>query len=142
MGKILAIDYGLKRVGLAITDETNVFAFALDTVASNEIYQYIDKLLLKENISTIVIGEPKDLKNQATDATKPSETIAKKLKAKYPAIIVERVDERFTSKMAFQAMLDGGMKKKERRNKGNIDKISATIILQSYLETQNNNFKL
>lgn len=142
MGKILAIDYGLKRVGLAITDDSNVFAFGLDVIASNEIYTYIDKLLKKEDITTIVIGEPKDLKNHATDATKPSDTIAKKIGAKYPSILIERMDERFTSKMAFQAMLDGGMKKKDRRNKGNIDKVSATIILQSYLEQKSNGLKI
>lgn len=134
MGKILGIDYGLKRVGIAITDDSNTFAFALDTVPSNEIYIYLDKLLSKENISTIVVGEPVSLKNTETDATKPSETFSTKINKKYPHVLVERIDERFTSKMAFQAMLDGGMKQKDRRKKENLDKISATIILQSYLE--------
>lgn len=135
MGKILAVDYGLKRVGLAITDELNIIATPLDTVAANEIYQYLAQLLLKEDISTIVIGDPRTLSNEDTDATKSAHTFTKNVEKKFPQLRVARVDERFTSKMAFQAMIDGGMKKKDRRNKSNIDKISATIILQSYLQT-------
>ncbi len=135
MGKILAVDYGLKRVGLAITDELNIIATPLDTVAANEIYTYLAQLLQKENITTIVIGDPRTLSNEDTDATKSAHTFTKNVTKKFPQLEVARVDERFTSKMAFQAMIDGGMKKKDRRNKSNIDKISATIILQSYLQT-------
>lgn len=135
MGKILALDYGAKRTGIAITDESNIIASPLETIASNTLYQYLETLLATETISTIVIGDPKDLNNNATDITQAANTIAKNIKKKFPEIEIARVDERFTSKMAFQAMLDGGMKKKDRRNKANIDKISATIILQSYLET-------
>lgn len=142
MGKILGIDYGLKRVGIAITDDSNTFAFGLDTFASNQIYSYLEDLLTREDIETIVIGDPKNLKNQETDASKPSNTITVKLKKKYPQINIERIDERFTSKIAFQAMIDGGMKKKDRQKKNNIDKVSATIILQSYLEQKANNLKL
>ena len=135
MGKILAVDYGAKRVGLAITDELNIIATPLDTVPSNEIYIFLESLFQKEKITTLVIGDPKNLKNEDTDITKAANTFASNVKKKFPFIEVARVDERFTSKMAFQAMLDGGMKKKDRRKKENIDKISATIILQSYLET-------
>lgn len=135
MGKILALDYGAKRTGVAITDESNIIASPLGTIASNELYQYLEQLLAKESISTIVIGDPKDLSNNATDITQAANTISKNIKKRFPQVEIARVDERFTSKMAFQAMLDGGMKKKDRRNKANIDKISAAIILQSYLET-------
>lgn len=135
MGKILALDYGAKRTGVAITDESNIIASPLGTIASNELYQYLEQLLAKESISTIVIGDPKDLNNNATDITQAANTISKNIKKRFPQVEIARIDERFTSKMAFQAMLDGGMKKKDRRNKENIDKISAAIILQSYLET-------
>ena len=133
MGRILAVDYGLKRVGLAITDTSNIIASGLDTVAANEIYVYLQKLIAKENISCIVVGEPKNLQNEATNATKPADTFTKKITKLFPEIKIERMDERFTSKMAFQAMIDGGMSKKNRREKGAIDKVSATIILQEYM---------
>ncbi len=136
MGKILAIDYGMKRTGIAITDSSKIFATGLTTVASNEIYTFISKLLEEEEIETIVVGKPMNLQNQPTDATKPSDTLAKKLGKLHPAINIERVDERFTSKLAKKAMFEGGMKKKDRRDKKMVDKISATIILQSYLDSQ------
>lgn len=136
MGKILAIDYGMKRTGIAITDSSKIFATGLTTVASNEIYSFISKITQEEEIETIVVGKPMNLQNQPTDATKPSDTLAKKLGNLYPTIKIERVDERFTSKMAKKAMFDGGMKKKDRRDKKMVDKISATIILQSFLDSQ------
>lgn len=136
MGKILAIDYGLKRTGIAITDGSKIFATGLTTVASNEIYSFLNQLLTEEEIETIVVGKPMNLQNQPTDATKPSDTLAKKIGNLFPNITVVRVDERFTSKLAKQAMFDGGMKKKDRRDKMMVDKISATIILQSYLDSQ------
>ncbi len=136
MGKILAIDYGMKRTGIAITDSSKIFATGLTTVASNEIYTFISKLLEEEEIETIVVGKPMNLQNQPTDATKPSDTLAKKLGKLHPVINIERVDERFTSKLAKKAMFEGGMKKKDRRDKKMVDKISATIILQSYLDSQ------
>lgn len=136
MGKILAIDYGMKRTGIAITDASKIFATGLDTVATNEIYNFIKELLAKEEIECIVVGKPMNLQNLPTDATKPSDTLAKKLGKIYPEIKIERVDERFTSKLAKQAMFAGGMKKKDRRDKKMVDKISATIILQSYLDSQ------
>ena len=137
MGKILSIDYGMKRTGIAITDGSKIFATGLTTVATNEIYSFITKLLTEEEIETIVVGKPMNLQNQPTDATKPSDTLAKKLAKLYPKIEIARVDERFTSKLAKQAMFAGGMKKKDRRDKKMVDKISATIILQSYMEQQN-----
>lgn len=137
MGKILAIDYGLKRVGVAITDSSNIIATGLDTVATNEIYNFIADLLTKEAIDCIVVGDPKNLQNNDTDATKPANTFAKNIQKRHPEIKIARVDERFTSKMAFQAMIDGGLKKKDRRDKKMVDIISATIILQSYLEQIN-----
>ncbi|MEZ7902018.1 MAG: putative Holliday junction resolvase [Flavobacteriales bacterium] len=136
MGKILAIDYGMKRTGIAITDASKIFATGLDTVATNEIYNYLKELTTKEEIECIVVGKPMNLQNLPTDATKPSDTLAKKIGKLYPEIKVERVDERFTSKLAKQAMFAGGMKKKDRRDKKMVDKISATIILQSYLDSQ------
>mgnify|MGYP000625075405 FL=1 len=135
MGKILAIDYGLKRTGIAITDASKIIATGLDTVASNEIYSYLTKLTQREEIECIVVGKPMNLQNQATDATKPADTLSKKIAKLFPEIEIARVDERFTSKMAKKAMFDGGLKKKDRRDKKMIDKISATIILQSYLDT-------
>lgn len=140
MSKILAIDYGMKRTGIAITDNSKIFATGLTTVASNEIYSFIAGLLQEEEIDTIVVGKPMNLQNLPTDATKPSDTLAKKLNKLYPEITIERVDERFTSKLAKQAMFDGGMKKKDRRDKKMVDKISATIILQSYLDSQSHSY--
>ena len=104
MGKILAIDYGMKRTGIAITDSSKIFATGLTTVASNEIYTFISKLLEEEEIETIVVGKPMNLQNQPTDATKPSDTLAKKLGKLHPAINIERVDERFTSKLDKKAL--------------------------------------
>ncbi|MDA9066397.1 Holliday junction resolvase RuvX [Flavobacteriales bacterium] len=136
MGKILAIDYGMKRTGIAITDGSKIFATGLTTVATNEIYVFLTQLMKDEEIETIVVGKPMNLQNLPTDATKPSDTLAKKIGKLFTEIKVERVDERFTSKLAKQAMFAGGMKKKDRRDKKMIDKISATIILQSYLDSQ------
>ncbi|MEN8927818.1 MAG: Holliday junction resolvase RuvX [Flavobacteriales bacterium] len=136
MGKILSIDYGMKRTGIAITDASKIFATGLDTVATNEIYNFIKELMTQEEIECIVVGKPMNLQNLPTDATKPSDTLAKKLAKIYPEIKIERVDERFTSKLAKQAMFAGGMKKKDRRDKKMVDRISATIILQSYLDSQ------
>jgi putative Holliday junction resolvase len=135
MGKILAIDYGMKRTGIAITDSSKIFATGLTTVASNEIYTFLTKLMAEEELETIVVGKPMNLQNLPTDATKPSDTLAKKLAKLYPQLNIERVDERFTSKLAKKAMFEGGMKKKDRRDKKMVDKVSATIILQSYLDS-------
>jgi len=129
----MAIDYGQKRVGLAVTDEAQIIATALDTVHVKDIFQYLKQYLKKENVSSFVVGEPKQLNNKPSESVRFVDPFVKKLRKEFPLINVERYDERFTSKMAFQSMIDMGMKKKDRRDKANIDKISAVILLQSYM---------
>ena len=138
MARILAIDYGQKRVGLAVTDSLQIIATALDTIHSKDVLQYISEYVAHENVELFVVGFPKDLQNNDTDATKYVETFVKQLEKKFPNIPVEKIDERFTSKIAFRAMIDGGLKKSARRNKAMIDKLSAVVILQSYLEQKQN----
>ncbi len=138
MGRILAIDYGRKRVGLAVTDEMKMIATGLTTVHSKDIIAFLKDYLFRENVECIVVGEPFDMKSQASEAAKYIDPFVKHLKKQFPDIPVERMDERFTSQMAFQAMIDAGLKKKARQNKSLVDTISATIILQSYLEKKSN----
>lgn len=130
----MAIDYGLKRTGIAVTDPLKIIANALDTFPTSEIIDFLNNYLSKEKVETIVVGYPLNLDDSPTHATAEVEKFIQKLSKKYPEIRIEKEDERFTSKMAVEAMVAGGMKKKDRRKKENIDKISATIILQSYLE--------
>lgn len=137
MGRVLAIDYGNKRVGIAVTDPLKLIATPLDTVHAKDVLDFLKAYTQKEEVETIVVGMPKTLDNNPTDVTSAVVGFVRKLKKELPAIPVFTVDERFTSKMAFQAMIDGGLKKKDRRNKETVDKVSATIILQSYL-TQHN----
>lgn len=134
MGRILAIDYGRKRCGLAVTDTLKMIANGLDTIPSYTIWEFLESYLKKEQLDTIVVGYPKNMDNTPSEAATYIDPFLKKLKQKYPRIVIELMDERFTSKMAFQAMIDGGLKKKDRQNKSMIDKISAVIILQSYLD--------
>lgn len=137
MGRILAFDYGRKRIGVAVTDPLQMIANALDTVSPNEVFKFIEDYLAKEQVETFVVGLPKTVKNEASESMKYIEPFVKNLKKKYPNIPVEMYDERFTSVLAHQAMIVGGVKKKERReNKELVDKVSATIILQSYLESR------
>lgn len=136
MGRILAIDYGRKRVGLAVTDPLQIIASPLDTVHSKDVIQYIKDYDKAENIEAIVLGMPMNLNNQPTDATLGAQQFENLLKKQFPEKPVYLQDERFTSKMAMDAMIAGGMKKKDRREKGNVDRISATIILQSFLESR------
>ena len=138
MARILAIDYGQKRVGLAVTDNLQIIATTLDTIHSKDVVQYISDYITHEKVELFVVGFPKDLRNNATDATKYVEEFVKRLERKFPKIPVEKIDERFTSKIAFKAMIDGGLKKSARRNKAMVDKLSAVIILQSYLEQKQN----
>lgn len=133
MGKILAIDFGLKRTGLAITDDLKIIASGLDTVDSKRLMEYLKALVQKEKIECIVVGEPKRLDGSDTDITENVRLFKKALESAFPEIKIDLFDERFTSKMAFQAMIDGGLGKKQRQQKGMIDKVSATILLQSYL---------
>jgi putative holliday junction resolvase len=134
MGRILAIDYGTKRVGLAVTDPLKIIAGPLLTIHAKDVIAFLKEYHLKENIEVFVLGMPKNTDNTDTDATRHVVQFYKNLKKQFPDIPVKLVDERFTSKMALATMIAGGMKKKDRRNKANVDKISAVIILQSYLE--------
>jgi len=135
LGKILAIDYGEKRIGLAVTDDMKMIAFGLTTVATSEIFTYLSDYIPRENVETIVVGEPKQMNNTASESEVHIIPFLEKLKEKFPSTPIKRHDERFTSKMAFQTMLDSGLKKKQRKNKALIDEISATIILQDFLKT-------
>lgn len=137
MSKILAIDYGQKRVGLAITDDHQLIASGLTTIHSKDIFEYLNSIFSKENISIVVVGVAKNLDNTPSQSSKFIEPFVVKLSKQFPEIIIQRVDERFTSKMAFQTMIDAGLKKKDRRNKALVDQISATIILQSFLDCRN-----
>ncbi len=133
--KILAIDYGTKRTGYAISDESKIFAFGLSTQESKNNLTYLQALIPKEKIDTIVIGIPKHLNNELAAIVPLIELFKRQIKNKFPDIKIVDVDERFTSKMAFQTMIDSGLKKKDRQNKALVDEISATIILQGFLET-------
>ena len=136
MSRILAIDYGQKRCGIAVTDELAIIANALDTVPAKELIAYLTNYVNQENVSLFVVGEPKQMNNQASDSARYINPFIGRLKKAFPNIPIERMDERFTSRMAFQSMIDAGLGKKARRNKALVDSISATLILQSYLETK------
>ncbi len=140
MARILAIDYGRKRVGIAVTDPFQIIANGLDTVAAKDVLEYLQKYIATEPVECFVVGYPKQLNNEDSESVKYLKPFLGKLKKKFPEIPVELVDERFTSKIAFQTMIDGGLKKKARRDKAMIDKVSATIILQTYMETKRNLF--
>lgn len=140
MARILAIDYGRKRVGIAVTDPMQIIANGLDTVAAKDVLDYLEKYMNTEEVECFVVGYPKQMNNEDSESVKYLKPFLGKLKKKFPEIPVEMVDERFTSKIAFQTMLDGGLGKKARRDKALIDKVSATIILQSYMETKRNLF--
>ena len=133
MGKILAIDYGKKRTGIAVTDDLQIIASGLTTVKTKELISFLSNYTSKETVETFVIGQPKQMNNKDSESEALILPFITKLKNKFPNIPVVREDERFTSKMAFQTMLDSGMSKKKRQDKALIDEISATIILQSYL---------
>lgn len=133
MGRIIAIDYGSKRVGLAITDPLKIIATGLTTVHSKDLIKYLEEYLKKEQVECIVVGEPKTLQNEASDSARYIEPFVTHLSRKFPQIKIVRMDERFTSTLAHQAMLMGGLKKKDRANKETVDMVSATILLQDYL---------
>ncbi len=135
MPRILCIDYGKKRTGIAVTDPLQIIATGLTTVDSHELISFLKNYFLREEVELIVIGEPKNLDDSDTHATPLVQHFIKKLEKEFPKIPVKTVDERFTSKMAKQAMIDMGMKKKDRRNKRTVDEIAATIMLQEYMET-------
>ena len=134
MARLLGIDYGLKRVGLAVTDPDQIIASPLEVVRPDELVPFLKKYMESNPVEGIVIGDPRKLDNSDTDITKKVHDLADRLKHKFPSISIYLHDEKFTSAMALDAMIRAGSKKSDRRNKGNIDKISATIILQSFME--------
>lgn len=136
MGKIIAIDFGLKRTGLAITDDLNMFAFGLDTVDSKNLMDELKVLVEKEKVETIVLGLPKRLNNEDAHVTQNIYLLKEALEKQFIMMKVVLIDERFTSKMASQSMHTAGATKKQKKQKGLVDKVSATIILQSYLSQQ------
>ena len=136
MPRIIAIDYGGKRTGLAVTDPLKIIASALETVPTATLLPYLKNYVEREPVEAFVIGNPKGLDGKATDASPLVENFVEILKKEFPLLTVYLHDERFTSKMAVRAMIDSGMKKKDRQVKGTIDKISAVIILQSFMESQ------
>jgi putative holliday junction resolvase len=138
MARIMAIDYGSKRVGIAVTDSLQIIARGLTTVHSKDVIEYLKEYLKKEDVECIVVGEPKRMNNEPSESARFIDPFVIHLKRTFPEIKIERMDERFTSKMAFQTMIDSGLKKKDRQNKELVDEISATIILQSYLEKMEN----
>jgi len=138
MGRILSIDYGQKRVGIALSDEMRIIATGLKTVASKDIWTFLKDYFSQENVDCIVVGQPTDMQNKPSDASRFIEPFVGKLRKIYPALKIDRYDERFTSKMAQEAMLAGGLRKKKRQDKALVDTVSATLILQSYMAAQNN----
>ena len=133
MSRIISIDYGLKRTGLAVTDPLQIIATGLTTVHSKELIPFLKDYFEKEAVELIIIGEPKNWDNTDTHATPLVEKCIGELQKNFPAMPIKKVDERYTSKMAKDAMLEMGMKKKDRRNKALVDEIAATIMLQEYL---------
>lgn len=138
MARILAIDYGKKRVGLAVTDPLQIIASRLTTVPAHTLFDFLKEYFQKETVEKVVVGYPKQLNNEASEAVRYINPFLKKFQQIYPEMQLEIVDERFTSKIAFQTMITGGVKKEKRKDKAMVDGISATIILQSYLEQQRN----
>ncbi len=135
MGRILAIDYGSKRVGLAVTDSLRLIATGLTTVHSKDLIAFLEDYFKKEVVDIIVVGEPKTLQNNKSDSARFIDPFVTHLQRKFPEKKIERYDERFTSAIAHQTMLAGGLKKKDRQDKEMVDMISATIILQSYMQS-------
>ena len=136
MSRILAIDYGKKRTGIAVTDVLQIIANGLTTVPTTELMDFIRKYVEKEPVERIIVGHPKQMNNEDSENMKRIVPFVNQLKKTFPQVPVELYDERFTSVLAHQAMIDGGLKKKARQNKALVDEISATIILQSYMESK------
>jgi putative Holliday junction resolvase len=130
----MAIDYGKKRTGLAVTDPLQLIASGLITVPTHDLIPYLKKYLAQEEVELLLIGEPKNLDGGATDATALVTECVRILQKNFPQIPIKKIDERFTSKLAFRSMIDSGLKKKDRQNKALVDEISATIILQEYIQ--------
>jgi putative Holliday junction resolvase len=133
LGRILAFDFGNKRTGIAVTDHLKIIASGLSTVPTGELFDFLERYLKDEEVELFVVGEPRQMDNTPSEIEGAIQTFIRKLQKRFPEIPVERQDERFTSKMAVKSMIASGMKKKKRREKGRIDEISATLILQSFL---------
>lgn len=133
MARLLAIDFGTKRTGIAVTDELQIIASGLKTVATTQLLPFLKDYTTKENVELFIVGEPKQMNNEVSESEVSIQSFLKKLEKTIPNIPIVRVDERFTSKLAFQTMIDSGLSKNQRKNKALVDEISATIILQSYL---------
>lgn len=133
MPRIIAIDYGFKRTGIAVTDELQIIASGLTTVPSDSVINFLKDYFSKEKVIEVLIGEPKQMNGLPSESTPIIEKFVSDFKTQFPSMKVIRVDERFTSKMAFQTMIDSGLSKKQRKNKGLVDEIAATILLQDYL---------
>ena len=141
MGRLLAIDYGKKRTGIAVSDPLQIIANGLTTVETSRLFDFLHDYMQKEEVSTIVVGLPKQMNNELSENIRRIEPFVNRLSKLYPNLQIEYFDERFTSKMAHQSMIDGGVKKKDRQNKALVDEISATIILQGYMESKRMNYK-
>jgi putative Holliday junction resolvase len=139
MDRIVGIDYGRKRVGVAVSDPLGIFASGLETVPAAAIIEYLKNYPQKENVTLIVVGYPMNLNNKPSEAAKDVDQFLNLLKKHFPQIPVKLEDERFTSQLALRAMIDGGVKKMDRRDKGMVDKVSAAIILQSFMDRVDNN---
>lgn len=133
MARILALDFGTKKTGIAVTDELQLIASGLTTVDTTQLFTFLSDYFSKENVALIIVGEPKQKDGTASQSEVHIQQFLEKFREKFPDKPVQRIDERFTSKIAFQSMIDSGLTKKQRRNKALIDEISATLILQSYL---------
>lgn len=140
MGRILAIDYGRKRVGVAVSDPLKIIANGLATVRSCDVLKFLSDYLSKEDVELIVVGLPKTMNNDESETMQYIKPFVEKLRKQHPLVPIQMYDERFTSVLAHKAMLEGGLKKKDRQNKALVDEISATIILQSYMESERMKF--
>lgn len=136
-GRIMAIDYGLKRAGIAVTDEMQLIATGLTTIPSETAIAWLQSYFAKEKVEKVIIGIPKQMNNEPSQSAPLVAAFTEKFKTAFPDMPIEGIDERFTSKMAFQTMIDSGLKKKQRQNKALVDEISATIMLQDYLSRKN-----
>lgn len=135
MGRFLALDYGTKRTGIAVTDTLKIIANGLTTVPTHKLLEYLKSYMEREDVDCIIVGLPKQMNNEYSDSMKHIRPFVKKLKSLYPNIPIELYDERFTSALAQKTIIDAGLKKKDRQNKALVDEISAVIILQSYMES-------
>jgi putative holliday junction resolvase len=138
MARILCLDYGRKRVGIAVTDPGQIIASRLTTVQTHTLWDFLKEYFAQEKVELLVVGYPRQMNNEASEAVRYINPFLKRFQKVYPEIRLELFDERFTSKMAFQTMIDGGLKKKQRQDKAMVDAVSATIILQNYLEQKRN----